>query len=119
MINDLDQTDLDYLASLQWKNDVSFTKEAQNPNDNDSVSFSEFYQSIRVSVSSQKESADFVLTTQTEVKQSLEATYESIVRVDKDEEMTALIQFQAAYTASAKVITVVDEMLQTLLGIKR
>ena len=119
VINSLDQNDLDYLASIQWKDDVSFDLKAQDPNDNDSVSFSEFYQSIRVSVSSEKESADFVLNTQAEVRQSLEATYESIVRVDKDEEMTALIQFQAAYTASAKVITVVDEMLQTLLGIKR
>ena len=29
-----------------------------------------------------------------------------------------LIKYQAAYTANAKIITVVDEMLQTLLGIK-
>ena len=119
VINSLDQTDLDYLASIQWKDDVSFDGKAQNPNSNDTVSMSEFYQSVRVSVSSQKESADFVLNTQMEVKQSLEATYTSIVSVDKDQEMTALIQFQAAYTASAKLITVVDEMLQTLLSIKR
>lgn len=119
VINDLDQIDLDYLASLQWKDDVSFTQKAQDRNNNDSVSISEFYQSIRVSISSEKESADFILTTQSEVKQSLEATYESLVKVDKDEEMTALIQFQAAYTANAKVITIIDEMLQTLLGIKR
>ena len=119
VINDLDQIDLDYLASLQWKDDVSFTQRAQDRNNNDSVSISEFYQSIRVSISSEKESADFILTTQSEVKQSLEATYESLVKVDKDEEMTALIQFQAAYTANAKVITIIDEMLQTLLGIKR
>lgn len=40
---------------------------------------------------------------------------ESVSGVSTDEEMVRLIQTQAAYGAAARVITTVDEMLQTLL----
>ena len=43
---------------------------------------------------------------------------EQISGVSIDEEMVNLIKFQHAYSAAAKMITVVDEMLQTLLQIK-
>ena len=39
----------------------------------------------------------------------------SISGVSVDEEMVRLIQFQAAYQAAARVISVADEMIQTLL----
>jgi len=32
--------------------------------------------------------------------------------------MINLIKFQAAYSANAKIITAIDEMLQVLLGLK-
>ena len=118
-INDLDQKDLDYLAELQWKKDLSFTPGAQNPNDNDRTSFSEFFQEIRGIVSEDKESSDFILDTQKDIKTALESSYNEVVKVDKDEEMMNLMKFQSAYTANAKVVTAIDEMLQTLLGLKR
>ena len=43
---------------------------------------------------------------------------DSISAVSLDEEMTNLIKFQHAYTAAAKLISVSDEMLNTLLGVK-
>lgn len=42
---------------------------------------------------------------------------ESLVGVSTDEELVSVIQFQAAYAASARIVNVVDEMLQTLLSI--
>jgi len=39
-------------------------------------------------------------------------------KVSIDEEMTNLIKYQTAYDASAKVITTIDQMMKTLLGIK-
>ena len=42
---------------------------------------------------------------------------ESLVGVSTDEELVKVIQFQAAYAASARIVNVVDEMLQTLLSI--
>ena len=118
-INDLNQKDLDYLATLQWKKDLSFDGKAQDPNNSDATSLSEFFQETRVSVSSDKESSDFLLKTQKDIQSALTSSYNELVKVDKDEEMVNLIKFQAAYTANAKLITIIDEMLQTLLGINR
>jgi len=38
--------------------------------------------------------------------------------VNMDEEMTNLMKFQSGYQASAKVITTISKMLDTLMGIK-
>ena len=43
---------------------------------------------------------------------------DSISAVSLDEEMTKLIEFQYAYTAAAKLITAVDEMMNSLLSTK-
>jgi flagellar hook-associated protein 1 FlgK len=48
-----------------------------------------------------------------------ELEYQSVSKVNIDEEMTNLIKVQTAYSASAKVITTIDQMLNTLLGIKQ
>ena len=48
-----------------------------------------------------------------------ELEFQSISKVSIDEEMTNLIKYQTSYGASAKVITTVDQMMQTLLGIKQ
>ncbi len=48
-----------------------------------------------------------------------ELEYFSISKVSIDEEMTNLIKYQTAYGAAAKVITTIDQMMQTLLGIKQ
>lgn len=42
---------------------------------------------------------------------------DSVTGVSTDEELVNLIQFQAAYGAAARVVTVADEMMQTLLSI--
>lgn len=118
-VSDLSQVDLDYLSTLQWKKDISFDGMPQGTADSESTSFSEFYQELLVGISSDKENNDFLFDTQKSVKQSIQSSYEQVVTVDNDEEMLNLIKFQAAYTANAKVITVVDEMLDTLLNIKR
>jgi len=118
-VNDLEQEDLDYLATLQWKKDISFTGEEQDSTNSSVASLSEFFQDIRINVSSDKESNEFLLTTQETIQQSLENTYNELTKVDSDEEMINLIKFQAAYSANAKIITAIDEMLQVLLGLKR
>lgn len=118
MVNDLSQEDLDYISEMQWKDDIDFDGFAQDGSTSNKTSFSEFFQELRVSISSDKENNDFLMETQTAVVQSLETTYEDLTKVNSDEEMVNLIQFQAAYTANAKIITVIDEMLQTLLGIR-
>ncbi|MCD6433627.1 MAG: flagellar hook-associated protein FlgK [Sulfurimonas sp.] len=50
---------------------------------------------------------------------STEMEYASVSKVSIDEEMTNLIRYQTSYGAAAKVITTIDQMMQTLLGIKQ
>ena len=46
----------------------------------------------------------------------VEARRESVKGVSIDEEMTNMIAAQHAYEAAAKVITVVDEMMDTIIS---
>lgn len=48
-----------------------------------------------------------------------EMEYYSISKVSIDEEMTNLIKYQTSYGANAKLITTIDQMMQTLLGMKQ
>jgi len=50
---------------------------------------------------------------------AVELEYNSVSKVNMDEELTNLIKYQTSYSASAKLITTVDQMMQTLLGIKQ
>lgn len=120
IVNDLTQEKLDYLATFQWKDNISFDGFGQNDSDSTkSISLLEFFRDIKVGVSADKENNDFLKETQDNVKQSLQSSYDQLTKVDNDEEMLNLIKFQAAYTANAKIVSVIDEMLQTLLGLKR
>jgi flagellar hook-associated protein 1 FlgK len=49
---------------------------------------------------------------------AVEMEYFSTSKVSIDEEMTNLIKYQTSYGAAAKVITTIDQMMNTLLGIK-
>ena len=107
----LSQEDLDYLTTMQWKEDVNFDGEVDSE-----TSFSKYYQKLQVDVASNKEDNDFTMETQEAVTISLNNNYDKLTKVDKDEEMIKLMEFQAAYEASAKLITISDEMLQTILN---
>lgn len=45
--------------------------------------------------------------------------FDSISKVSIDEEMANLIRYQTSYGAAAKVITTIDQMMTTLLGLKQ
>ena len=44
---------------------------------------------------------------------------DSVSGVSVDEEMTNLVKFQKAFSATAKVVTTIDEMLDTVINMKR
>lgn len=118
-VNDLNQEKLDYLATIQWKSNLSFDGKGQNVTSTNDTSLLEFYRELRVGVSADKENANFLLETQDNITQSVKSSYDNLVKVDKDDELLDLMKFQAAYTANAKIVTAIDEMIQTLLGLKR
>jgi flagellar hook-associated protein 1 FlgK len=110
----LTQDNLDYLATMQWNDNLKIDR-----NSEDTTSLTKFYERVRVTVSQDKENADYIKDTQTAVTQSLKLNYDKLTKVNKDEELVNLVKFQSAYEANAKLITIVDEMLATILGMKR
>jgi len=117
----LKQDDLDYLASVQWKKDLSFEGEgkAQDPSSINATSLTEYFRKLRVNISIDGEEARHTFEIQDAISQNLGEAYNNVVKVNPDDELIDLMKFQAAFNANAKVITAVDEMIQTLLGMKR
>lgn len=56
---------------------------------------------------------------QTTVQEMLTRQRDSVSGVSLDEEMTDLIRYQKAFEASARLVSMVDEMLDTVLNMKR
>lgn len=50
---------------------------------------------------------------------AIKQEHDSISKVSIDEEMANLIRYQTSYGAAAKVITTIDQMMTTLLGLKQ
>jgi len=78
-----------------------------------------FYDSLATSVGTKTNAAILFNESMTAQFNAVELEYQSISKVSIDEEMTNLIKYQASYGASAKVISTIDQMLNTLLGIKQ
>ena len=108
-VTSLTSADLENLAKLQWSENLTIGSSTN-------TSFSEFYQNLLVTISSNVENNSFKLDSQKAIVNSLETTYNNLTKVDSDEEMINLLKYQAAYEANAKIITAIDEMLQTLLA---
>ena len=76
--------------------------------------FDEFYNAVVATIGINSFSAQTTLRQQEAVMLQLNSRRESIAGVSIDEEMIKMIKFQQAYNASARIISVVDEMLDTL-----
>lgn len=82
-----------------------------------SSTLSDAISSLKSSVGFDIASADADAQAATAVLSDLDALYTGLYGVNLDEQAVNLITYQAAYAAAAKVITVADEMLQTLMGL--
>jgi len=74
------------------------------------------YRKMIVALGVQSSSAANNLTAQSAISTQVDASRESVSGVSIDEEMTNMLQFQHAYSAAAKVITTIDDTIQTLLN---
>jgi len=77
-----------------------------------------FYRFLTTSIAADGQKAIGEKDTSKALFNTINAEFQSISGVNTDEELTNLMKFQTAYRANAKVITTIDQMLNTLLGIK-
>ncbi|WP_456425711.1 flagellar hook-associated protein FlgK [Desulfurobacterium sp.] len=79
--------------------------------------FSEYYSTeIITPIATQTNQTDNLIKSSTEIRDSLDQQLKEISSVNTDEEFINLTKFQRAYEASAKVVSVTDELIQTILN---
>lgn len=81
------------------------------------TSLNAFYDAMIGDVAVTSSAAQAALDATTTIVDSLSAQRESISGVNTDEEAVNLIKYQRGYEGAARFMTVVDSMLQTLLGL--
>lgn len=75
-----------------------------------------FYQQLVTGIGADLNTAQRGLDNVNAILGQIEALRESVSGVNLDEELTRMIQYQYGYQAAARVITVLDEMLDTLIN---
>jgi flagellar hook-associated protein 1 FlgK len=80
------------------------------------ATFDDFYNALAGDVGSGVAQAQTNSDHQSAVSLQLSTYREEISGVSLDEEMVALVQFQSAYNAAAKLVSTVDEMLDSLIA---
>ncbi len=84
------------------------------------MSFAEFYGTeIASSIGAKTKSVDDLLKASQFRLESIEEKIKELSGVNMDEELVNLTRYQRAYQAAARVVTVTDELLQTVLGMVR
>ena len=97
------------ISSLQYKNVM----------DGNTSTFDDFYTTQVGQIGTIAQRAMKSFEAQRNTMEQLGNIRESISGVSLDEETTKMIEFQKAYDASAKLIRTADEMLETVLNLKR
>jgi len=80
--------------------------------------FSQAYSQTVAGLGYSLNNANTQVNDSTKVQSMLSQQRDSVSGVSIDEEMTSLIGFQKAYEASAKLVTAVDQMLETVISMK-
>jgi len=84
-----------------------------------SQTFSGFYGLIATNLGMEVRSNEVALSGNQDAISQLGNLRDSTVGVSLEEEMVNLIRYQTSFEASAKFLTTVDEMMDTLIGIRR
>lgn len=87
--------------------------------ENGSATFDDYYNTQVGQIGILSQRAEKANESQKNVVNQLSNIRESISGVSLDEETTKMIEFQKAYEASARLIRTADEMLDTVLNLKR
>ncbi len=74
------------------------------------------YQTLVEGIGSLVQNADATVSSQTAVADQAQQALQAVSGVNQDTQLTELMQYQANYQASAKVVSVIDSTLQSLLA---
>jgi len=107
-VDSLTTSNLKDIAKIQYSNRITINSRT--------TSFMDFYNDLLIKVSSDVQSNKSNKEVQDLTLNSLQTSYRNLTGVDSDKEMENLVLYHAAYKANAKVITIVDKMLQTILN---
>ena len=81
------------------------------------VKFTDYYSSTLSTVGSRVQEANFLRISQEKVVSSIQNHRDSISGVSLDEEMSNLIRYEQAYQAASRMISVADELVQSVLNL--
>jgi flagellar hook-associated protein 1 len=102
------------LAIAQLREEQSMEPD---PLGNPTFTFAEYYSSIVGQVGSDKNAAASNLDTRKFILEQYTADQDAVAGVSLDEEMSNMIKFQHSYEAAARIISVADKMLETLMNL--
>ena len=88
--------------------------------DKSGTTMDSFYKDIIDKLGVKAQEADRQENNQSSLLNELENSRQSVSGVSLDEELANLIQYQHAYSANAKIISTIDELLDVVInGLKR
>lgn len=82
------------------------------------MQLAQYYRLLGGEIATDTQAIKTSLETKTALFASIQKEHQNISQVSVDEEMVNLIKFQSGYSANAKVVSTIDKMIDTLLGIK-
>ncbi|SDH50513.1 flagellar hook-associated protein FlgK [Desulfosporosinus hippei] len=119
---ELQDTDLIAASSVGNANDGAIASEIMAFADSDYFTFdgltmniSDYYAELIGWIGTQGEEADSNVSNQEALVEQAQSNWQSLSSVSMDEELTNLLKYQHAYNASARVMSTLDGMLETLI----
>ena len=103
------------MLELQHKNSEFYTVGGNKQE----MTIPQYFQFITGKIATDTNDIKVLGDTKKSVLSAVKKEFLAINQVSIDEEMVNLIKFQSGYAANAKVITTIDRMIETLLGIKQ
>jgi len=88
----------------------------ENKSANATMTFAGFYAEMIGEMADSKQEASSFSQGQSLIVQQLENQRDAVMGVSLDEEMTNLIKYQRAYQATAKLVSMADDMAETILN---
>lgn len=104
-------TDILNFINSQWHEDFAVL----DPNDKTYYSIDAFYQAMVTNLAVQGSTWKSMADNQAGMVEELEQKRQQVMGVSTEEELSSLLQFQHAYNAASRYITVIDAMLEHLI----